>query len=163
MNKNKRCTLGVILVLILAFSGTKLHAMNGTEDGTDFYQRCASCHLENGKGVVGSFPPLEGHIDKFFGTDAGRQYLMHIILNGAQGRIDVNGNTYFGFMPNVVADLSDEELLILMNYLVQKFGTDKQKTQARVFQKSDIANAKNSRLKARSQLKALRKSALSGK
>ncbi len=98
-----------------------------TGETNDPYQRCAVCHLQNGEGVVGAFPPLAGHITQFFDTQKGRDYLVQIIIHGMQGQIRVGAQTYFGVMPAIVADLNDAEMLALLNRLVEKFATPQQK------------------------------------
>ena len=42
-------------------------------------QRCAACHLSNGAGVPGAFPPLKTDVRKLAGTVAGRRYLALVV------------------------------------------------------------------------------------
>lgn len=131
-------------------------------DENDPYQRCAVCHLQNGEGVVGAFPPLAGHITQFFDTPTARQYLVQIIIHGMQGQIRVGAQTYFGVMPAIVADLNDTEMLALLNRLVEKFATAQQKAahaKTPFFTLADIAHARQNPMK-RPALQALRQSIL---
>ncbi len=156
---NKWLFLFSLTSILILLSARLVYA----DDETDFYQRCASCHLENGKGVEGAFPPLRGHIDRFFETPDGRGYLVHIILHGLQGQINVKGTPYFGFMPNVVADLSADELRVLLDDLVQRFGTPTQKTQGPLFDKIEIERVLQKRQYNPTELKKLRQKVLANK
>lgn len=92
---------------------------------TDF---CMQCHLANGKGVPGNFPPLAGSNwlkDK-------RTESIHGVKYGQKGEIEVNGVTYNGVM--VPMGLSDEEVADVMNYVMNSWGNtqDKMVTEAEV-------------------------------
>lgn len=72
---------------------------------------CAACHLPDGKGVAGVFPPLAD--SDFFQQ---RPYEMaHIVLNGRSGELVVNGSHYNGVMPP--QDLSDDDIAAVINYV----------------------------------------------
>lgn len=90
---------------------------------TDHYARCAACHLADGSGVAGMFPPLAGHVHHFFSSPLGRSYLARLVLGGASGSLEVDGIRYAGVMPGVVADLTDGEVADLLNGLVRRFGS----------------------------------------
>lgn len=76
------------------------------------YERtCAACHLPDGKGVAGVFPPLAD--SDFFQQ---RPYEMaHIVLHGRSGEIVVNGQHYNSVMP--AQDLSDDDIAAVINYI----------------------------------------------
>ncbi|HLD67542.1 MAG TPA: copper-containing nitrite reductase [Pseudomonas sp.] len=80
--------------------------------GQAVYERvCAACHLPDGSGVAGVFPPLAK--SDFFQE---RPYEMaHIVLNGRSGELVVNGEHYNGVMPP--QDLSDEDVAAVINYI----------------------------------------------
>ena len=80
--------------------------------GKAVYERtCASCHLPDGSGVAGVFPPLAN--SDFFQQ---RPYEMaHIVLNGRSGELVVNGQHYNSVMP--AQDLSDEDVAAVINYV----------------------------------------------
>jgi len=68
----------VTLLSLLAVAGQAESA-----DGETIYQkRCAACHLANGQGVPGAFPPLAGRIDSAATDAAGRQYLVMVLEKG---------------------------------------------------------------------------------
>lgn len=80
--------------------------------GKAVYERtCASCHLPDGKGVAGVFPPLAD--SDFFQQ---RPYEMaHIVLHGRSGAMVVNGQHYNSVMPP--QDLSDDDIAAVINYV----------------------------------------------
>ncbi|WP_238987236.1 c-type cytochrome [Confluentibacter flavum] len=85
--------------------------------GSDIYQDfCITCHMGNGEGLAGAFPPL-----------AKSDYLMnhraksiHAIKYGLQGEITVNGKKYNGLM--AYQGLTDEEVADVMNYITNSWG-----------------------------------------
>ena len=77
---------------------------------------CAQCHMPDGKGVAGAFPPLAG---SDWLTEQ-RQASIHAIKYGQQGEITVNGETYNGVMTSM--GLSDEEVADVLNYVMNSWG-----------------------------------------
>ena len=65
--------------------------------GKEVYDKiCTTCHQPDGRGMAGVFPPL-----------AQSDFLMHdserairVLIEGLQGPITVNGQTFNGVMPN---------------------------------------------------------------
>lgn len=86
-------------------------------DGEEIYQDfCLQCHLDNGKGVENTFPPL-----------AKSDYLQNNIeasirgiKYGLRGEITVNGKTYNGVMVN--QGLYEEEIADVINYILNSWG-----------------------------------------
>lgn len=81
-----------------------------------YLTNCMSCHMEDGSGMQGTFPPL-----------ANSDYLMEdthraikIIKEGVDGQMVVNGETYYGFMP--AQDLDEKQLADVMNYIRNSWG-----------------------------------------
>jgi mono/diheme cytochrome c family protein len=101
-------------------------------DGREIYQDfCIQCHLDNGKGVKGTFPPL-----------ANSDYLQNNleasirgIKYGLRGEIKVNGTTYNGVMTN--QGLDEEEVADVMNYILNSWGNEGEK-QITITQVTDI-------------------------
>ncbi|HSP84071.1 MAG TPA: cytochrome c [Gillisia sp.] len=80
--------------------------------GKDVYNDfCVTCHLSNGKGVPGNFPPLDG---SNWLTNK-RTESIHAIKYGLSGPIEVNGESYNSVM--VPMGLSDQEVADVMNYI----------------------------------------------
>jgi mono/diheme cytochrome c family protein len=78
---------------------------------------CAACHQRDGKGASGRFPPL-ANTDWVTGD---KNKLIKIVMQGLQGEIAVNGETYNNVMPPHNF-LSDEEISKILTYVRQSFG-----------------------------------------
>ncbi len=76
-----------------------------------FNDFCVTCHLSNGKGVPGNFPPLDGSD----WLTKKRTESIHAIKYGLSGPIKVNGEEYNSVM--VQMGLSDQEVADVMNYI----------------------------------------------
>ena len=79
---------------------------------------CASCHQQNGKGDNSRFPPLAGS-DWVTGD---KQRLINVILNGLDGEIMVNGQSWQGMMPAHAEFLDDHAIASISTYIRQSFG-----------------------------------------
>lgn len=87
------------------------------ERGQDVYTTyCMSCHMENGEGMDGVFPPLA----KSDYLMADKQRSIHQTIHGVSGEIKVNGKIYNGDMPGY--DLTDEEASDVLNYIRNSWG-----------------------------------------
>jgi len=90
-------------------------------DGEALYMsRCASCHLSNGKGISGVFPPLN-EVDWVIG-DKGR--LIRIVLDGIVGELQVGDMVYTGAMPPWKTFLNDQEMAALLTYIRTAWDND---------------------------------------
>jgi len=89
-----------------------------SDDGPTIYKRCAACHLANGAGVPGAFPPLKTDVRKLAGTPAGRRYLALVVIRGVSGPITVEGKAYRGMMP-AQAGLNDAQVAAVLNHVVR--------------------------------------------
>lgn len=78
---------------------------------------CGTCHQQNGKGARGRMPPLAG-TDWVTGD---KSRLINIVLNGLQGNIEVNGESYNSVMPPH-RFLQDEEIAVILTYIRKSFG-----------------------------------------
>lgn len=85
--------------------------------GEEIYQDfCIQCHLSNGEGVSGVFPPLKASDYLFENINrsiAGIKY-------GLKGEITVNDEIYDGVMAN--QGLEEEEIADVMNYILNQWG-----------------------------------------
>lgn len=81
-----------------------------------YNQYCLACHQSNGKGASGRFPPLNG-TDWVIGD---KERLVHIILNGMEGEIEVNGEIYDGVMPQH-SFLNDDQIADVLTYIRTNF------------------------------------------
>ncbi|MCU0381336.1 MAG: cytochrome c [Chitinophagaceae bacterium] len=86
--------------------------------GKDLYiAECMSCHMENGEGLPGVYPPVAK-------TDYVKKpsaHLIDIILKGQEGEVVVNGVTYNTPMP-AQAYLDDEKTSDILNYIRNSWG-----------------------------------------
>lgn len=84
--------------------------------GKDVYEaQCASCHMADGTGLEGVFPPLAktGRL-----TDKAK--LVKIVLEGMSGPITVNEKDYDLEMSGI--SLTDEEVRDVLNYVRNSWG-----------------------------------------
>ena len=108
-------------ILTIAFSGISLYLyqekplkqslIDGEEIYTDF---CLQCHMIDGQGVKGIFPPLA---DSDYLNDIPKS--IHAVKYGLKGEITVNGQTYNSAM--VSQGLDDEEIADVMNYILRNW------------------------------------------
>lgn len=85
-------------------------------DGQEIYNDfCSQCHLEDGKGVEGIYPPLA---KSDFLIDIDRT--ISSIKYGLKGPITVNGEEYNSMM--VSQGLDDEEISDVVNYILNSWG-----------------------------------------
>lgn len=121
MEKN---TMKNTLFLFLLVATTSVQAQKITpvlqksmDVGKELYMiNCQSCHMEQGEGLEGVFPPLAK--SDYLMADKKRSILQ--IINGASGSMKVNGVTYEGEMQGY--PLSDQEVADLLNYIRNSFG-----------------------------------------
>ena len=86
--------------------------------GKEFYTtECLNCHMENGEGLTGVYPPLA----KADYLKKPVNHLIDIILKGQEGEIVVNGVPYNTPMPPQ-AYLSDEQTADILNFVRNSWG-----------------------------------------
>jgi nitrite reductase (NO-forming) len=101
--------------------------------GEEIYTKiCVACHQLNGKGVPTVFPPLAE--SDYLLSDKNRA--IEQILNGSQGKIEVNGESFKGIMPPQA--LTDEQVRDVLNYVLNSWGND-----GGVVTLEDVVNAKH--------------------
>jgi len=82
--------------------------------GASVYNRvCASCHQGSGKGIPGSYPPLDGSP---LATAEDASVPVRIVLHGLQGKIVRDGKEYNGAMPPW-GSLTDQEIADVVTYV----------------------------------------------
>jgi mono/diheme cytochrome c family protein len=88
------------------------------ERGKELYNTmCVTCHMADGTGVAGVFPPL-AQADYLENTEAS----IHAIKYGLQGEITVNSETYNNIMTPL--GLDDQEVADVMNYILNSWGNE---------------------------------------
>ncbi len=80
---------------------------------------CQTCHGPEGAGLPPTYPPLVG-AQEWMGDCAKHA---GYVINGLQGEIVVNGQTYNGVMP-AQANLSDLEIAAVITYERNSWGND---------------------------------------
>jgi nitrite reductase (NO-forming) len=88
--------------------------------GKKIYEtNCAACHLSDGKGVAGIFPPVAN--SDYFTGDINKT--IHPVVNGLSGEITVNGAKYNSVMPKQA--LTDAEAAAVLTYIYQTMNNKK--------------------------------------
>ena len=86
--------------------------------GAEVYtEYCIQCHLGQGEGVPGAFPPLAK--SDWLTTDK-REAAIRVVKYGQSGEIQVNGVTYNSAMAEL--GLYDDEVADVMNYILNNWG-----------------------------------------
>lgn len=115
----KFCLIVLFATVLYAFSWQDKDLQESINRGEEIYTSfCSSCHLADGAGVSGVFPPL-----------ANSDYLLNdkvasikAIKNGLQGEIEVNGEIYDNYM--AALGLSDQEVMDVMNYILNSWNNN---------------------------------------
>jgi mono/diheme cytochrome c family protein len=91
--------------------------VNRVDSGRELYasRGCAACHQPNGSGNPANGCPPLAKADWVLEEGPGR--LIRLVLNGAQGPMTVNGQTWNGVMPPWKDVLSDEEIANILSYV----------------------------------------------
>lgn len=108
---------GLVALSLLSFQKPKFDLNASKERGKEIYQRnCVSCHMPEGEGLEGIFPPL-AQSDYMLEN---KKRAIQQTLYGVSGEMTVNGKKYNGEMNGF--DLTDEQASDLMNYIFNSFG-----------------------------------------
>jgi hypothetical protein len=70
--------------------------------------------------VPGVYPPLADSIGSDTRFKDGRDYLIHVVIGGMSGPIDVKGTVYNGLMPQF-SQLTDVEIAAALNEVLTRF------------------------------------------
>ena len=77
---------------------------------------CLACHMQNGEGINGVFPPLAK--SDFLMADVDRN--IKNLIEGLSGEITVNGVKYNQVMP--ASGLDDQDIADVLNYVMNSWG-----------------------------------------
>lgn len=103
--------------MLASFQQKQFDMKASMKRGQEIYiNYCLSCHLDQGEGIEGVYPPLAK--SDYLMADKKRSIVQ--ILNGATGEMIVNGKPYNLEMPGF--DLSDEEVSDVLNYIRNSWG-----------------------------------------
>lgn len=109
-------TILAVLAATAGLSGLAGNAHAAADGAQLFSTHCAMCHQSTGDGVPGQFPPLKGRINQIAVTPEGKNYVMHVLLNGLAGSLKAGNTSYMGYMPSMAA-MSDEDIAALLTYV----------------------------------------------
>lgn len=106
------------------------------KDGEGVYSGfCMRCHLSQGEGVEGIYPPLA---DSNWLSEK-RAKSIKAVKYGLKGEIEVNGKTYNNNMTSM--GLTDREVADVMNYIMNNFGNEaKTYDQVTLKEVTDLSN-----------------------
>lgn len=98
-------------------------AAAGPASGEQIYQRCATCHMPDGKGMPGTYPPLAG---AEYATAANPAVPIRVVIHGLQGPVTVAGTEYNSIMPayGTGVEMSDEEVAAVLTYVRSQWGNN---------------------------------------
>ena len=110
--------VGTSFILLSSFQGKasfdlKASAARGKET---YIAYCISCHMEQGEGIDGVYPPLA----KSDYLMADKKRSIQQVVRGVAGEIKVNGKVYNMEMTGF--DLNDQEVSDVLNYVRNSFG-----------------------------------------
>ncbi len=117
----KTIGLSVIILAVLFANSAFIQTYSlpkSIERGKEVYiTYCQNCHMSDGNGVAGAFPPLvkADYLKKPVKT------VIEVILKGQSGEISVNNIKYNGQMP-AQNYLTDEQIADVLNYIYNNWG-----------------------------------------
>jgi mono/diheme cytochrome c family protein len=86
--------------------------------GEVVYQKfCMTCHMADGSGVPNMNPPLI----KTKWTLGSKNVLIHQVLKGSNGKVEIDGETFRNTMPPL-ATLTDQQIADVLTYVRNNFG-----------------------------------------
>lgn len=80
---------------------------------------CVNCHQRDGQGASGRFPPLAGTE----WVTGNKERLISLVIQGMEGPITVNGESYNQVMPQH-SFLNNEEIADVLTFIRQHFGNE---------------------------------------
>ncbi|HRI79853.1 MAG TPA: cytochrome c [Cyclobacteriaceae bacterium] len=105
------------LVFFSAFQKPKFDLKASVASGKEVYSTyCLSCHMEQGEGMEGIYPPLA----KSDYLMADKKRSIQQVLYGVSGEMKVNGKIYAMDMAGF--DMTDKEVSDVLNYVRNSFG-----------------------------------------
>jgi mono/diheme cytochrome c family protein len=114
--KNKVFVTLLAIISAFTFSSFQDNFSASVQRGKSVYEaNCSSCHMTEGQGLEGAFPPLAntGRL-----TDKGR--LVNIVVNGLSSPITVKGQDYN--MEMTPMNLGEQEVADVLNYIRNSWG-----------------------------------------
>ena len=119
MNRKSILIAGIFACVSVVFFSfdQKFDLKASVARGKEVYTtQCMTCHMEQGEGIEGTFPPLAK--SDYLMADKKRSITQ--ILHGLSGEIKVNGTIYNGEM--AALELTDQEVSDVLNYVRNSWG-----------------------------------------
>src|SRR5687768_6159950 len=107
--------LSITAITLLSFNQTFDLKASVQRGKTVYETNCMSCHMPDGAGLEGTFPPLAKSKNL---SDKNR--LIKVILQGMKGPVKVNGVDYDSQMAGI--SLTDKEVSDVLNYIRNSWG-----------------------------------------
>ncbi|NCU04638.1 MAG: cytochrome c [Chitinophagaceae bacterium] len=107
--------LSAFSITLLSFNQTFDLKASVKRGKTVYETNCMSCHMPEGTGLEGTFPPLAKSKNL-----ADKNRMIKVILQGMKGPLKVNGVTYESQMVGV--SLADKEVADVLNYIRNSWG-----------------------------------------
>ncbi len=89
------------------------------------YTACSACHLADGVGIPGAFPPLRNRLAAIASLEGGRDYLITVVSFGLMGTVEVGGMQYFGVMAGYNGAMTAAEIASALNFVVRELADGK--------------------------------------
>ena len=100
---------------------TELNSFETQLTGKELYAKyCASCHMENGEGIAGFYPPLKN--SDYMLNDINRT--IKTVLYGSNTPIIVNELSYPGYIMTRFDHLSDDDIASITTYILNAWGNN---------------------------------------
>ncbi len=116
--------IGAIVTLLATASSSSLADDATNAYSSDDYAICAACHLSDGVGIPGVFPPIRNRAAAIAKIEGGREYLVTAVSFGLMGNIEVAGLPYFGVMAGNNGMLSADQIANALNFIVFELSDD---------------------------------------
>ena len=130
----------LLAIIIVAITGQSFYQTGSQNESVKngklvYATYCITCHMENGMGLEGAFPPLvkTGNLND-------KNKLVKIILQGMKGPGTVKGVQYMADMAAI--NISDKETVDVINYIRNSWGN-----KAPLMKYSEMALAKKAMVK----------------
>ena len=120
--------LAIAACAALLAGGSLFANDDGTEAyGADAYVSCAACHLADGSGIPGMFPPINNRVAAIAKLDGGREFLMAVVSFGLMGTIEAGGVQFADIMPGNKGLMSAADIAAALNYVIFELVDDQDK------------------------------------
>lgn len=127
----------LMTILLAPFRATA-----ASRQGRNCFVRCAGCHLADGAGVPGSFPPLAARLGPLMSVPQGRDYLILVVQRGMMGDLLIDGLHYQGIMPAQGFELGDDGVAAALNYVLKEFNQQTLPAGWHAFSVAEVARIK---------------------